>query len=987
MTQTKLSGARAGDRDGHDYGKHSRPRDARVTRRRRRVPAPMWRASRSIWIAQQLALVLLAASLVPAITAGASDGGPETTGSDNIWMDFTPGSGGWGGVFEDGQWVRDTDVADGGSWSLMEHVDGSRWVLQSQRVQDDFDDTPILNWADSPGIYSEVRSDLDISDGDPSTMGAWAVGAAEQGGIFVEDGRGVARAYRWFDLDDYIPPSHQPATITLARVYVDYAVQSDDFNHANSWLYFNSFLGDDTGNDNPSLEFNKNSGDPLAAFGGRCQDYWDPGITGANPNEQNHNDHTRTNMDGGTSIANWLNTHSTSSHRFNLIFAADLRLYGTDSNLEWIKFWLDDVKIYLEYSYNLAPSAVIDNISPSPSDEGQPVTFLGHGIDSDGTVVGWNWRSSIDGQLSTLEDFSSAGLSVGAHTIFYKVLDGQGAWSSEETRPHTVRALQDEVHLSTGGVSRTSGDTATSFTYEVTYLDSRNHVPGSRNVVIDGSPFPMNYVSGSHDSGALYRYQSILPVGTHDFYFEFDDGLGHADRLPTASALPGPTVSGGGTIEIVAVRSEHQNFFVRGVLLTNTFEAILETSLEVSEVRFSTSGGQSSTDTSPDGRWTASFEMADTFVGERLFVEAEATNGDMARAEIPLNVLDPPIWLQDLLAVSTTTVSTTTQRDYDNVWTLHASLRIPQDVFSLGVDVPETVPLFSGAYDFGWFFVVEFSITSERAVTLEGGGGLEAALFGRSTDIEFSLEGSWRIEGDTLIWERLIIRGSAESPIPLITTRYLDITVQDGFTVVKALVEFSIVPSVELAFTFEPGTDGLVVVSGVSLVEISGELGIAVRGEGNLTLLGYTVGAVEAELGASVTLETSEDWLRKFELYGRLSFTVFDSTFDVEMTWSTEEPSTRGGGSDPTWNVTPVSGRRPEFASAGADFLKIWMEGLTEDVNANATFNPPPKSEPPFLLMGAIGGVAVLGAVFLVWRWKRRRGGSEELPTGAQRKS
>ena len=45
--------------------------------------------------------------------------------------------------------------------------------------------------------------------------------------------------------------------------------------------------------------------------------------------------------------------------------------------------------------------------------------------------MAYNWRSSKDGQLSTLASFSTSSLSVGTHTIYFKVQDNNGAWSSE----------------------------------------------------------------------------------------------------------------------------------------------------------------------------------------------------------------------------------------------------------------------------------------------------------------------------------------------------------------------------------------------------------------------------------------------------------------------------------------------------------------------------------------------------------------------------
>jgi len=66
------------------------------------------------------------------------------------------------------------------------------------------------------------------------------------------------------------------------------------------------------------------------------------------------------------------------------------------------------------------------------------VSFKGHGIDSDGTVTCYSWRSSLDGQLGTSSSFTTSGLSVGKHTIYFKVEDNEGLWSDEVTSTLTV---------------------------------------------------------------------------------------------------------------------------------------------------------------------------------------------------------------------------------------------------------------------------------------------------------------------------------------------------------------------------------------------------------------------------------------------------------------------------------------------------------------------------------------------------------------------
>ena len=71
------------------------------------------------------------------------------------------------------------------------------------------------------------------------------------------------------------------------------------------------------------------------------------------------------------------------------------------------------------------------------------MSFSGHGTDTDGTITGYNWRSSIDSQLNTESSFSTSSLSVGTHTIYFKVKDDDGAWSTEDTETLVINPPED----------------------------------------------------------------------------------------------------------------------------------------------------------------------------------------------------------------------------------------------------------------------------------------------------------------------------------------------------------------------------------------------------------------------------------------------------------------------------------------------------------------------------------------------------------------
>jgi len=79
----------------------------------------------------------------------------------------------------------------------------------------------------------------------------------------------------------------------------------------------------------------------------------------------------------------------------------------------------------------IPPVAVIDSVSSSPIYTGDSVKFVGHGISTTGQIISYNWRSSINGDISKQATFDTSTLSAGSHTIWFSVQDNYGNWSTE----------------------------------------------------------------------------------------------------------------------------------------------------------------------------------------------------------------------------------------------------------------------------------------------------------------------------------------------------------------------------------------------------------------------------------------------------------------------------------------------------------------------------------------------------------------------------
>jgi len=79
---------------------------------------------------------------------------------------------------------------------------------------------------------------------------------------------------------------------------------------------------------------------------------------------------------------------------------------------------------------NQPPEAYIDSVSPEVVAEGETISFAGQGSDEDGEIVGYEWRSDLDGLLSNSASFQTSTLSEGEHIVTFMVQDNNDEWSS-----------------------------------------------------------------------------------------------------------------------------------------------------------------------------------------------------------------------------------------------------------------------------------------------------------------------------------------------------------------------------------------------------------------------------------------------------------------------------------------------------------------------------------------------------------------------------
>lgn len=134
-------------------------------------------------------------------------------------------------------------------------------------------------------------------------------------------------------------------------------------------------------------------------------------------------------------------------------------------------------------------------------------------------------------QVSGLDPETEYHFAIKVHDEAGRV-SGLSESATGSTRPLGI-LLQDPA------ISADAGTIDTTFSYEVVCLNSSPNDPTVRTIVIDGISYDMEHISGDHLTGAIYRYETLLGVGEHNyrFYFENDQG----DFFET-ELLSGPVV-------------------------------------------------------------------------------------------------------------------------------------------------------------------------------------------------------------------------------------------------------------------------------------------------------------------------------------------------------------------------------------------------------------------------------------------------------------
>jgi PKD repeat protein len=189
---------------------------------------------------------------------------------------------------------------------------------------------------------------------------------------------------------------------------------------------------------------------------------------------------------------------------------------------------------------NEPPTATIDSITPNPALEGVDVTFIGTGVDSDGTIETFSWVSNLDLLLSSESTFVHSALTVGVHTITFKVKDDDGEWSEEATAVLTITANSPPTLQDITGKTKAKTDTPVEF--RVVYTDKDNDRPTAARLYYskggqgDYKAQVLSEVDAAdkdYTDGKEYFFTMRLKSeGKWKYYFEFENFKNPKKKTP-----------------------------------------------------------------------------------------------------------------------------------------------------------------------------------------------------------------------------------------------------------------------------------------------------------------------------------------------------------------------------------------------------------------------------------------------------------------------
>lgn len=150
----------------------------------------------------------------------------------------------------------------------------------------------------------------------------------------------------------------------------------------------------------------------------------------------------------------------------------------------------------------------------------------------------------------------SFGLVSAAKKTADKVESKVAAKKHEIDAMNTSLSWTGEDNYFSDGLNQNGGDVSASFVYRVKYTNTENIAPApgypkvhikKNGVELSGSPFPMSFVSGEYNAGAIYTYSTPIntPGDDYTYFFEARNLNGTSAAGAPTFAVDGPDIAVG----------------------------------------------------------------------------------------------------------------------------------------------------------------------------------------------------------------------------------------------------------------------------------------------------------------------------------------------------------------------------------------------------------------------------------------------------------
>ncbi|UCD64109.1 MAG: hypothetical protein JSW34_01365 [Candidatus Zixiibacteriota bacterium] len=176
---------------------------------------------------------------------------------------------------------------------------------------------------------------------------------------------------------------------------------------------------------------------------------------------------------------------------------------------------------------------------------GQPLTLTCTATDADNDPLTSTWSANVGSfniDDSSCVEWMAPDTSA---TVSIVVVVSDGRASAEDT---LALVTVHTAFLNAGKVTPGSGNDGETFTYEVTFRDPTGNQPAKAEVFVNGEAHAMTHVSGEPLTGSLYRYETALGNGQHQYYFRFEDYRDSVLSEPAGSYAIGPAVTETGVL-------------------------------------------------------------------------------------------------------------------------------------------------------------------------------------------------------------------------------------------------------------------------------------------------------------------------------------------------------------------------------------------------------------------------------------------------------